>query len=72
MAAEGGRKPTKFAQAQNHRALVHTRERSGAPFPQILLNRTSNTICPLFYLDEEATLTMSEPEQMAKRPETRD
>eukprot|EP00962_Isochrysis_galbana_P047226 scaffold19235_cov126-Isochrysis_galbana.AAC.12 len=68
MAAEGG-------SPQNHRALVlvhtsHPRERSGAPFPQRLLNRTNNTICPLFYLDEEATLTMSE--QMAKRLDTRD
>eukprot|EP00962_Isochrysis_galbana_P005577 scaffold1504_cov111-Isochrysis_galbana.AAC.9 len=33
-----------MAKAYKARALVHTPERSGAPFPQRLLNRTNNTI----------------------------
>eukprot|EP00962_Isochrysis_galbana_P006746 scaffold1816_cov134-Isochrysis_galbana.AAC.5 len=43
-----------------------TRERSGATHPQRLINRTNHTISPLFSLDAEGTLSMSE--QMAKRP----
>jgi len=54
-----------MARAHKIRATIHTRERSGATFPQRLLNRTNRTIRPLFCLDTDGTLSMSE--HMAKR-----
>eukprot|EP00962_Isochrysis_galbana_P040730 scaffold14794_cov96-Isochrysis_galbana.AAC.10 len=54
-----------MARAHKIRATINTRERSGATFPQRLLNRTNRTIGPLFRLDAGGTLTMSE--HMAKR-----
>ena len=54
-----------MAKAYKVRVIIHTRERSGATHPQRLINRTNHTISPLFCLDAEGTLSMSE--QMAKR-----
>eukprot|EP00962_Isochrysis_galbana_P042270 scaffold15737_cov147-Isochrysis_galbana.AAC.1 len=54
-----------MAKAYKARVIIHTRERSGATHPQRLLNRTNHTISPLFSLDAEGTLSMSE--RMAKR-----
>eukprot|EP00962_Isochrysis_galbana_P021634 scaffold6386_cov114-Isochrysis_galbana.AAC.2 len=51
-----------MAKAFEVRVIIHTRERSGATYPQRLLNRTNHTISPLFRfsLDAEGTLYMSE------------
>eukprot|EP00962_Isochrysis_galbana_P023737 scaffold7202_cov110-Isochrysis_galbana.AAC.10 len=54
-----------MAKAYKIRTIIHTRERSGTPHPQGLLNRTNHTIGPLFSLDAAGTLSMSE--RMAKR-----
>eukprot|EP00962_Isochrysis_galbana_P001454 scaffold374_cov108-Isochrysis_galbana.AAC.6 len=43
------------ATAYKIRAIIHTRERSGATHPQRLLNRTNRTIGPLFSLDAAGT-----------------
>eukprot|EP00962_Isochrysis_galbana_P015657 scaffold4498_cov119-Isochrysis_galbana.AAC.17 len=41
-----------MAKAYKIRAIIHTRERSGATHPQRLLNRTNHTIGPIFSLDD--------------------
>eukprot|EP00962_Isochrysis_galbana_P050995 scaffold22351_cov126-Isochrysis_galbana.AAC.1 len=58
-----------MASAYKIRAIIHTRERSGATHhPQRLLNKTNRIIGPLFNLDAAGTLSMSE--RMAKRLDT--
>ena len=54
-----------MAKAHKVRVTIHSRERSGATHPQRLINRTNHTFSPLFSLDAEGTLSMSE--RMAKR-----
>eukprot|EP00962_Isochrysis_galbana_P023172 scaffold6967_cov123-Isochrysis_galbana.AAC.3 len=54
-----------MAKAHKVRVTIHARERSGATHPQRLINRTNHTFSPLFSLDAEGTLSMSE--RMAKR-----
>eukprot|EP00962_Isochrysis_galbana_P016294 scaffold4658_cov149-Isochrysis_galbana.AAC.1 len=54
-----------MARAYKIRAIIHTRERSGATHPQRLINRANRTNGPLFCLD--ATGTLSKSEHMAKR-----
>ena len=53
------------AKAFKIRAFIHARERSGATHPQRLLNRTNHAIDPLFHLDADGTLSITE--RMAKR-----
>jgi len=53
------------SQSHKVRVTIHARERSGATPPQRLINRTNHTFSPLFSLDAEGTLSMSE--RMAKR-----
>eukprot|EP00962_Isochrysis_galbana_P009586 scaffold2668_cov115-Isochrysis_galbana.AAC.23 len=47
-----------MARAYKIRAIIHTRERSGAMHPQRLLNRANRTIGPLFCLDATGTLSI--------------
>eukprot|EP00962_Isochrysis_galbana_P061699 scaffold42526_cov298-Isochrysis_galbana.AAC.3 len=49
-----------MASAYKIRAIIHTRERSGATHPQRLLKRTNRIIGPLFCLDAAGTLSVSE------------
>eukprot|EP00962_Isochrysis_galbana_P032641 scaffold10768_cov166-Isochrysis_galbana.AAC.1 len=56
-----------MAKAHKVRVTIHARERSGATHPQRLINRTNHAFSPLFSLDAEGALSMSE--QMAKRLE---